>query len=161
MAFQKKIATPLSADEALARMEGFCAYRERCPQEVRRKMVELGLEGETAEQIWQVLVADGYVNEERFAVAFAGGKFRVNQWGRVRIRLELQQRGIGPDLIRQALDALDEAEYLAVLQALLEKKYKQYRSTPNARAKAAASLIRAGFEPDLVFQQLSALSFPV
>lgn len=149
--------SPLTPDEALVRLENFCAYRERCPREVRRKMTELNLEGETAEQVWQVLVGDGYVDEERFALAFAGGKFRTNHWGRVRIRLELQQRAIPPHLIQRGLEAIDEAEYLAVLQELLTKKYKQYRSDPNARAKVATSLIRAGFEPELVFQQLPAL----
>lgn len=154
MAFQKQPAKPLTTDEALAKMENYCAYRERCPQEVHRKMAELGLEGETAEQIWQVLMGEGFVNEERFARAFAGGKFRVNHWGRVRIRLELRQRAIASELILQALETIDETEYLTVLQDILEKKRRQYRSDPNARAKIAAALIRSGFEPELVFQNL-------
>ncbi|MBK9336581.1 MAG: RecX family transcriptional regulator [Lewinellaceae bacterium] len=154
MAFEKQPEKTWTTDEALARMENYCAYRERCPQEVRRKMAELGLEGETAEQIWQVLIGEGFVNEERFARAFAGGKFRVNHWGRVRIRLELRQRAIASDLIVQALETIDEAEYLAVLLDTLEKKRRQYRSDPNARAKTAAALIRAGFEPELVFRHL-------
>lgn len=135
-------------------MENFCAYRERCPQEVRRKMTELGIAGETAEQIWQVLESDGYINEERFAHAFARGKFRVNQWGRVRIRLELLHRAIPPAVVEQALEAIDEGEYLAVLQELLQKRSQRYEGDPHVRAKSAAALVRAGFEPELVFRYM-------
>ncbi|MBK6929846.1 MAG: RecX family transcriptional regulator [Saprospirales bacterium] len=152
----KRPAKALTPDEALARMESYCAYRDRCAREVRQKMKELGIRGDTAEQIYQVLENEGYVNEARFALAFAGGKFRVNRWGRVRIRLELQQRDVAPPLIRQALDSIDEAEYQTVLVELLEKKRQQYQvgTDPNGRSKAAAALIRAGFEPELVFQYL-------
>lgn len=154
MAFQKKAPKVLTPDEALARMENFCAYRERCAQEVRRKMFELGIVGETADQIWQVLESDGYVNEERFARAFAGGKFRVNHWGRVRIRLELLHRAIPPEIVEKALEAIDEGEYLAVLQQLLQNRQIRYDGDPHARAKSAAALVRAGFEPELVFRHL-------
>ncbi|MFN0015870.1 MAG: regulatory protein RecX, partial [Saprospiraceae bacterium] len=154
MAIQKQQTTPITPDEALARMENFCAYRERCPQEVRRKMAELEITEETARQVWQVLEADGYVDEERFARAFAGGKFRINQWGRVRIRLELRQRGIAPAVIEQALAEIDEEAYLAVLKSLLEKRQLYYSGDPNSWAKSAAALVRAGFEPELVFRFL-------
>ncbi len=160
MAYSSKYKRPdaeITPDEALAKLEHFCAYRERCPQEVYRKLAELGLRGETADQIYQVLESDGYVQEERFARAFAGGKFRVNRWGKVRIRLELQRRGIAPRVIAEALDAIDEQEYTAALIDLLEKKRKQFdlpEADPALRSKAAASLIRAGFEPELVFRYL-------
>lgn len=145
-----------TADEILAKMEHFCAYRERCPQEVRRKLAELGAENETAEQIYSVLEADGFFNEARFAAAFAGGKFRVNQWGRVRIRLELRQRGISPDIIREALETIGEEEYRGVLQRLIEKRRQQWPSPDDAaaRSKTAAAMIRAGYEPELVFRYL-------
>lgn len=137
-------------------MEHFCAYRERCSQEVRRKLTELGARGETAEQIYSVLEEDGFFNEARFASAFAGGKFRVNQWGRVRIRLELRQRGVAPGIIREAMDGISEEEYLGVLQRLIEKKRQQWPSADDAaaRSKTAAALIRAGYEPELVFRYL-------
>lgn len=151
--FKKKPDKPLTPDEALAKMENFCAYRERCPQEVQLKMKTLGISGEIARQIYQVLESDGYVDELRFARAFAGGKFRLNHWGRVRIRLELQRRGIASKFIELALQEIDEAEYQDLLQKLLAKKQQQYQadSDPLGNRKAAASLIRAGFEPDLVF----------
>lgn len=145
---------PLSPDEALAKLEHFCAYRERCPKEVRTKLAELGVRGSDAEQIFEVLREDGFFNEKRFALAFAGGKFRMNHWGRVRIQQELRMRDIAPDVIRQALDSIDEAEYLKLLKQLLDKKRRQYEGDEHGREKAAASLIRAGFEQALVFRYL-------
>ena len=150
----KRSGKPLTPDEALAKLEHYCAYRERCPKEVRTKLAELGMRGQEAEQIFEVLHNDGFFNEGRFALAFAGGKFRINHWGRVRIRLELRMRGIAPDVIQQALASIDEEEYLALLKQLLEKKRRQYESDDHMREKTAAALIRSGFEPELVFQYL-------
>lgn len=156
MAFFKSKRTDktLSPDEAMMRMENFCAYRERCPKEVRTKLTELGMRGPDAAQIFEVLRDDGFFNEERFALAFASGKFRMNHWGRVRIRMELKMRDIDPALIAQALDAIDEGEYLRVLQQLLDKKRRQYEGDLQSREKTAAALIRTGFEPELVFRYL-------
>jgi regulatory protein len=148
---QQKPATP---DEALQKMERFCAYRERCPKEVRSKLAECGLSPADAEQIYQVLQDDKFFNEERFAMAFAGGKFRYNYWGRVRIRQELKMRGIQPTLISQALESIDPDEYEALIQKLLDKKREQFAQDDKAREKTAASLIRAGFEMELVFRFL-------
>jgi len=145
---------PLTSDEILAKLEYFCAYRERCPQEVRTKLAELGARGETAVQILEVLHGEGFFNEERFALAFAGGKFRINHWGRVRIRIELRRRDIAPELVQQALDAIGESEYLDLLRILLDKKREQYAGDPKAREKTALALIRAGFELELVFRYL-------
>ncbi|MFN0174565.1 MAG: regulatory protein RecX [Saprospiraceae bacterium] len=150
--FQK--STPITPDEALQKMEHFCAYRERCPKEVLSKLSEFGLSPTDVEQIFKVLHEDKFFNEERFAMAFAGGKFRYNNWGRVRIRQELRMRDISPALVNQALDSIDQAEYEALLQKLLDKKRQQYAKDGNAREKTAASLVRAGFEMELVFRFL-------
>lgn len=146
---------PLTPDEALAKLEYFCAYRERSPKEVRQKTAALGLQGETAEQVYAALQDDGFFDETRFAFAFAGGKFRGNHWGRVRIRLELQvTHGIGPAVIQQALDSIPEEDYRAALQRLLDKKRAQVGDGEQSRQKIAAHAIRAGFEPELVFAYL-------
>ena len=144
----------LTPDAALARLEHFCAYRERCPKEVRQKLAELGVSGPEAEQIFEVLREDGFFDEERFALAYAGGKFRINHWGRVRIRLELRMRDIAPAIIQKALDSIDEAAYLSLLQQLAEKKRSQYKNDEQAWEKTAAALLRSGFERELVFKYL-------
>lgn len=152
--FKSKRDKPLTPDEALAKLERFCAYRERCPKEVRAKLAEVGVRGVEAEQIFQLLEEEGFFDEKRFAHAFAGGKFRVNHWGRIRIRQELRMRDIAPAVIQQALNSIEEEDYLKLLEQLLEKKRRQYDGDPQAREKAAASLIRAGFEQELIFKYL-------
>ncbi len=147
--------TPLTTDEALAKLEYFCAYRERCPKEVRAKLASLGVSRKDAEQIYEVLQTDGFFNEERFAMAYAGGKFRINHWGKVRIRMELRMRNIAADLIEKAIDSIDEAAYIALLQQLFDKKRRHYEGEEQARDKTAAALIRAGFEMELVFALVS------
>ncbi len=155
MPFQRKrLEKPLTPDEATLKLESFCSYRERCPKEVRARLKELGMRGDDADQIFEVLREDGFFNEERFALAYAGGKFRINHWGRVRIRIELRMRDIAPEVIEQALSSIDEAEYLTVLLQLLEKKRQHYTGEEHAREKTASALIRAGFEPEYVFRHL-------
>lgn len=161
MPFQKKKTAPedtrpLTPDEALAKIEQFCVYRERSPREVADKLRELGQTGEVAEQIFGLLRDEGFFNEERFAHAFAGGKFRINHWGKVKIRLELRARGIPPSLVEEALAAIPDEDYLAVFQKLMEQKRAQLaRETPaKRRQKLAAYLIQAGFEQELVFEEL-------
>jgi regulatory protein len=145
-------APPLTPDEALAKMEFFCGYRDRCEHEVWQKMKELRIPEDLGQELFDLLKAERFIDEVRFAEAFVRGKFRGNHWGRVRIRQELKMRRVALDIIEAAISSLDEDNYLEVLQELLTKKRKQWDGDPQARYKAAASLIRAGFEPELVFR---------
>ena len=150
---------PLTTDELLSRLENFCAYRERCPKEVRAKLVELGANKADAKQIFDVLQTDKFFDEQRFASAYAGGKFRNNNWGKVRIRLELRMRDIKEEVIEEALNSIDLEQYDALLLKLFQKKLAQYTGDAKAGEKTAASLIRSGFEPELVFRNLNKIRY--
>ncbi|MEZ4891518.1 MAG: RecX family transcriptional regulator [Saprospiraceae bacterium] len=102
----------------------------------------------------QVLEAIIFLMKNGLPLAYAVENFRVNNWGKVRIRLELKMREIDPDLIEEALDSIEMEDYEATLSKLIERKLSQYANDPKAREKSAASLIRAGFEPALVFKML-------
>lgn len=155
MAFQRKIReTPLTPDEALLQMEHFCAYRERCPQEVRAKLRALGMVGTDAAQIYEVLLEDGYFEEARFAVQYAGGKFRNHHWGRVRIGMELRRRDVDPAHIEKALCTIEEAEYEQVLQQWIAKKRAVFSNHTTDNPKIVASLLRLGFELELILSAL-------
>lgn len=159
MPFRRKSAQDISLtpDEALAKLEHFCAFRERSPKEVREKLASLHLDAGVAEKIYALLEAEKFFNEARYAESYARGKFRTNHWGRVRIRLELQRQAIAPACIEQALDAaIAPDEYERLLRQLLDRKRHdlERRGDEHARQKAAAALIRAGFEPELVFSYL-------
>lgn len=162
MPFQRKKrpanAAPLTPDEVLQKLEHFCAFRERSPQEVRERILELGLKGQDAEQIYEVLQSDGFFNEERFVNSFVTGKFRYNHWGRVRIKQELRRHQIDPVLLQQALELIDEEEYRTVLEDLLTRKLARYPEDDYSRRdKAAAAVSRLGFEMHLIFEALDHL----
>lgn len=136
-------------------MERFCAFRERSPLEVRRKLSFFEQPETVNEQIILYLEEEGYFSEQRFAEAFAGGKFRVNRWGRVRIRLHLKQHQIGALWIDRALSEISESAYRATLQELAERKWADLDATNAERAlKVGAYLIQKGFEPFLVYELL-------
>src|SRR4051812_10671897 len=108
--------------QAFLKASHYCAYQERSHKEVRNKLYEYGLHKNDVEEVISKLITDGFLNEERFAKAFAGGKFRMKKWGRKKIVHELEALGVTPRCIRTALKAIDDSDYRNVLKALLEKK---------------------------------------
>jgi regulatory protein len=154
---QKKF-TP---SEALARAYRYCAYQERSHAEVRNKLYEFGLSRNDVDATLSTLITEGYLNEERFAKAFAGGKFRMKKWGRLRIINELESHGLTKNCIRAGLKEIDEADYRNTLTDLLQKK-SALLSEDNEfvkRDKLSKYVIQKGFEPDLVWQILKEI-FP-
>jgi len=141
-------------DEALSKLQRYCAYQDRCHQEVRSKLLDLGIYGDDLEQIMAELIADDFLNEERFARSYARGKFRMKQWGRIRIVRELKKRKVSEYCIRKALSEIDEADYEKVLREVLEKKTStsSEADTFKLRGKVAAYAIRRGFEPERVWE---------
>ena len=115
-----------SKEEALDKLQRYCAYQDRCHQEVRSKLLDLGIYGEDLEEIIVQLISDNFLNEERFARSYARGKFRIKRWGRNRIWQELQKRQISDYCLRKAMEEIDEAEYQKTLWELLEKKSGPY-----------------------------------
>ncbi len=141
---------------ALNKLRRYCAYQERCHEEVRSKLLELKVYGDELEEIIATLVAEDFLNEERYAKAYAGGKFRMKQWGRVRIEKELRFRKVSAYCIRKAMEEIPEEVYLETLHKLFQKARKQYAGgTPAQRHyKVRQFLLRKGYEPDLVFSLL-------
>lgn len=145
----KKALTP---EQALQKLKHYCAYQERCHQEVVEKLYELGVWKKEHDAILATLIEENYLNEERFAIQFAGGKFRTRQWGRVKIRYELRQRKVSEYCIKKALKQIDEEDYLATLEKLAEQKFASLRGGQFLlrKKKTMDYLIGKGFEPGLV-----------
>lgn len=143
-------------NEAREKIAAYCAYRERSQVEVRRKLNSFGLLSEACELLISELIQENFLNEERFARAYARGKFRMKGWGRVKIRQGLKQHQIGDYVLRKAFSEIDEAEYQACLEALCEKKWHEARGlkTFQRRGKVAGQLIRKGYESELVWSAL-------
>jgi regulatory protein len=148
-----------SSGEVQEKIMRYCAYQERCHSEVRRKLSELGVSGDEADEIIVSLIKEGFLNEERFARLFAHGKFRLKRWGRLKITRELEMRGLTQACIRSGLQTIDEQEYLQTLEYLISRKEGEHREENIfvKRDKIADHVIRKGFEPDLVWDVLKKL----
>lgn len=149
----------LSKQEALLKAASYCAYQERCHQEVLAKLSEWGVYGIEADEIVVNLIQQNYLNEERFAQAFAGGKFRVKKWGRLRIKQELKLREVSDYCIQKGLKEIPDDDYRATLQEVLEKKLASLPklSGPQARLKAYQYALSRGYEPALIWEILDEL----
>src|SRR5690606_535730 len=148
-----------SADNVREKIMRYCAYQERCHADVRRKLSELGVTGDEADEIIVSLIKDQFLNEERFARLFVHGKFRLKRWGRLKIIRELEMRGLTQACIRSGLQAIDEEEYIKTLEYLISRKRGEYREQNIfvKRDKIADYVIRKGFEPDMVWDVVKKL----
>lgn len=149
----------LTKEQALQKLKHFCGYQERCHAEVHEKLYDLGIKKRERDEIVAMLIEEGYLNEERFAITFAGGKFRVKQWGRVKIRHELKQKQVSDYCIKKALQQIDQADYETVLKKLAAKKMAALKpEQPLARKKKLLDyLLQKGFEPDLATRTIDEL----
>ena len=139
---------------ALDRLRKFCAYQERCHSEVRTKLIKMEVYGDTLEEIMSQLVSEDFLNEERYARSYARGKFRMNRWGKFKIRMHLKQKRVSEYCIEKGMTEIEEEVYIEVIDQLLETKLRG-KTDFASRQKAKASLIRKGFEPELVGQRLA------
>ena len=141
----------IGKEQAIQRIRHYCAYQERAQQEVRDKLYELGMTQDEVEEIMSDLIAENFLNEERFAVQFAGGHFRIKGWGKVKIQHALQQKRVSSYNIKIGLKAIDEDAYLKTLQQLATKKWNSLKGERglSRMAKTYAFLHQRGFEPVL------------
>ncbi|MEO0043282.1 MAG: hypothetical protein RL329_2730, partial [Bacteroidota bacterium] len=145
----------LTESIVLQKLQSYCAYQERCLQEITAKFYELGVDDtDLQEKIIDSLIENNFLNELRFAIAFAGGKFRVKQWGKIRIYQELRNRHIAEKDIYRALDEIHADEYQKTFQHLFEMKRKDYEDTPQGKAQFANFLLRKGYEPELIWEKI-------
>lgn len=145
-----------SPKEALAKIESYCAYQERSHKEVKNKLFTYGLYASEVDEILSQLISSGFLNEERFAKAFAGGKFRMKKWGRLKIKNELEQLGLTKRCIERGLKEIEQPDYAKALKTLLKKKWAEVKEENlfKKRDKVARFAISKGYEADMVWEYL-------
>lgn len=147
----------LTKNQARLKAEHFCAYQERCQQEVRDKLYLWGLYTSDVEELIATLITANFLNEERFAIAYVSGKFHMKGWGRLKIKQGLKQKQISSRLINDALKGLDANEYEQKLTRLLEKKAILLKETDayKRKNKLVQYAMGKGYETDLIFDVLN------
>ena len=136
----------------------YCAYQDRCQQEVKDKLYEKGASREEVEELLVWLIQEQFLDEERFARSFARGKFRMKNWGRKKIVYELKQHRISDYCIRKGLQEIDEDEYRATIEQLTERKLPEIMREQNhwaRKAKLQRYLNGKGYEAELVNEMLN------
>lgn len=148
--------------QAFQKAKHYCAYQERCHSEVKEKLYNFGLRKHDVEILISQLIEEDYLNEERFAILFAGSKFRTKQWGRVKIKYELKQKQIGDYIIKKAMKEIDETDYLKTLQKLANQKWSSLKAEQhiNRQVKTQSYLMQKGYEADMVSKVLQQIRKP-
>jgi regulatory protein len=151
---KKKII--LDKKAAMLKAEHYCAYQERAQQEVRNKLYEWGLRSDEVEEVISELILTNFLNEERFAMAYVSGKFKIKKWGKIKIKQGLKLKKIPERMIREALNTIDFEEYLETIRATAEKKIRLIteKNGLKKKYKLISFLQSKGFENDLIFDVL-------
>lgn len=141
-------------EQALQRTERICAGQEKCSFDIARKLHEYGLNEEESNRIVERLIAEGYINDSRFAKMYTREKSRLNRWGRVKIIAMLKSKGINSEIITEAIKELSPDKEATTLEELIRSKQKQVKAQSHYELKS--KLIRfglsRGFEQALVYE---------
>lgn len=138
----------------------YCNYQERCHQDVRNKLYDLGARKDEVEILIAELISDNLLNEERYARAFVRGRFRMKKWGRNKILQELKLHRISDYCIKKGMTEIDGVEYESVLGQLCSKKWKELAKEANQfvkKGKVYRYLLQKGYEQDMIAEAINQL----
>ena len=149
-------------EQVYQKLRHYCAYQDRCHADVKTKAYSLGIRMADVEELTSRLIEEGCLNEERYAKSFAGGKFRMKQWGKVKIKSELKQRRISEYCISAALGEIDHDTYKDTLHKLAVKRWHSVKGPGTnlfvKMAKTRDFLLLKGYEANLVAIEIKDLS---
>ncbi len=151
----------LDYKSALLKAQKHCAYQERSQQEIRNKLYEWGLHSAEVEDALVELIGANFINEERFAIQLAQGKFRIKHWGKVKITQALKLHKISPYCIKKALQQIPDDDYEKSLKKVIEKKRASIagKLTPLKARKIALFAQSKGYESNLIWKILKMDNF--
>lgn len=142
----------MSYEQAINKLEYYCAYQERCHKEVINKLYTLKISSAMHDEIIVHLIENNFLNEQRFATSFARGKHRISGWGKNRIITELKIRNISPFLIKKALKEIDDTMYYQTLEKISQQRWENLtdQDIEKKKMKLMGFLHRKGYEYDLI-----------
>ena len=153
----------MTKDQALQKLKHYCGYQERSHREVKEKLYSFKLRKQVVEECIAQLIEEDYLNEERFAIQFAGGKFRMLNWGRNKIVHELKQRGVSQYCINKGLKEIDDEAYYQAVHKLAERKWallQKGETNATRQQKTRLYLMQKGYESAYIEPALKALLQP-
>ena len=147
----------MTEQEAYLRLAALCAQAEHCEYEMQEKMRRWEIADDAQARVMQRLITERYVDDERFARAFANDKVKYNKWGRRKVEQAMWLKHIAEDIRQRVLDSIDAEEYIAILRPLLQQKRRsvQARNDYELRQKLIKFAIGRGFTMDIIKQCIS------
>ena len=141
-------------------MRFYCRYQQRCQSEVKEKLFELGVNKKDHDELIAELVKENCLNDERFAVAFARGRFKLKQWGRKKIQKGLREKRVSDEIAQKALEQINKKEYRAILNKLAKERYAALKHEQHLvrKKKTMDYLMQKGYELDLVKEVINNFS---
>ena len=142
----------LTKEQVLQKLRFYCRYQQRCQSEIKEKLFELGVNKKDHDEIMSELIKENSVNDERFALAFASGRFKLKQWGRKKIQQGLKEKRVSDEIAQRALDQINKKEYGAILNKLARERYAALKHEQHfvRKKKTMDYLMQKGYEIDLV-----------
>lgn len=153
------MSEPFTIQQVKQKIEAYCAYQERCHDEVIQKLRAMAVSRDDSDLVIVHLIEHNFLNEERFAQSFARGKHRIKHWGKTRIINELKLRNISQYNINAALKEIADEEYGQTFDAISLKHWHSIteKNAQKKRKKFCDFLLRKGFESQLVYQKMKEL----
>lgn len=152
----------MKVSEALSRAASICSGSEKCASDIKKKLKSWELSEEQANEVIDKLIAEKFIDHERFTGFYVRDKFKFNKWGKRKIEFELRNKGIESRIIHEALNTIPNDDYLMTLSEILEQKLRAIRNKDQYQTKAA--LIRfassRGFESDIIFSVIDKIIKP-
>ena len=148
----------LSNDIILKKVLRYCAYQDRCVQEVRKKLATFDMPDSEKEKILKLLIDEGYLDDERYASTFVRSKIHLKKWGVNKIRMALKLKGVSDEIINNSLSEIDPEIYREELIKVLKAKKINETDPYKRKAKLAQYAMQKGYEPSLVWDTLKSLN---
>ena len=146
-----------NVEDILRRMAALCSRSEQCSADIRKKIIAAGIDTDTADNIIQKLKDENFINDERYVNSYIAEKFRINKWGRIKLKYYLKMKGLDETLIENGLDSMDEEKYNEVLIKILKEKARKVKK--KNKFEKMGQVIRfaqnRGFEPELIHRYLN------
>jgi regulatory protein len=142
---------------ALNKAMTLCSRQELCSEDVRNKLLIWGVVKDDIEKIISILIKENFLNESRYATAFVRDKFNYNKWGKIKITAHLRAKKLSPDIIRTALDLIDNEQYAEILRGLINdhRRSVKAKNQYDLKAKLLRYGLSKGFESSLLYDMLN------
>tara|TARA_B100000900_G_scaffold239029_1_gene203118 strand:+ start:4489 stop:4956 length:468 start_codon:yes stop_codon:yes gene_type:complete len=145
------------SEEILNKMRKYCAFQERCVEDVKKKLDLYVISKNKKIEIISSLTAEKYIDEKRFSSSYCQGKFKIKKWGKQKIKNELIKKKISRKNIEIAINSISMADYIKTLNDLIDYKIKYIKDEDlfNRNGKLVRFLLQRGYEFDIIWDQIN------